>query len=310
MDKTQLLAAVQAAHGPIADAVARLTDDDLLVVPDGLDSWTRKDVLAHLEHWHRYATSLVASADSGADPFADAENLDIDTENAQAQAANAGRSAADVRAGFAASFADLVAVVEAASDRALFDEDVQAWIEGPTADEVLGDTTAHYYKHAPHLGTRLRDKAALLAAMRGTHGSIEAAIGSLTDADLLAEAPGMPGWTRKDVLAHIEWWHRHSTAVLRGLRSGVDPYPDEGDDWNIDDHNARLLAENRDRATADVVAGESASFAELLGAVEAASDHELFDEGVQPWFGQTGARMVDGDTWDHYPEHIPHLAVE
>jgi len=308
MDKTDLLAAVHAAHAPIAAAAAALTDEALLVVPADLDGWTRKDVLAHLEHWHRYATALVVSADSGAEPFPDAEELDTDEENAQVQAANAGRTAADVRAGFAASFAELVAAVEAASDHALFDEDVQPWIEGATADEVLGDTSAHYAKHAAHLGTRLRVKSALLDAMRGSHGAIASAAATLTDDELLAEAPVMSGWTRKDVLAHIEWWHRHSTAVLTGLRTGVDPYPDEGDDWNIDVHNARVLAESRDRSPADVRSGEAASFAELVAAVEAATDRELYDEGIQPWFAQTGARMVDGDTWDHYPEHVPHLA--
>jgi hypothetical protein len=308
MDKTDLLAAVRAAHAPIAAAVVSLSDEALLVVPVDLDGWTRKDVLAHLEHWHRYATALVVSAASGVNPFPDTDDADIDTENARAKAANEGRSADDVRQGFAASFAELVAAVDAASDHELFDEDVQPWIEGATADEVTGDTTAHYAKHAAHLGARLRDKSAVLDAMRGSHGPIAAAIGPCSDVDLAAAAPGMPGWTRKDVVAHIEWWHRHSTAVLAGLHSGLDPYPDEGDDWNIDVHNARVLAENRDRSAADVRAGEAASFEELLATVEGATDHELFDEGVQLWFGQTAVRMVEGDTWDHYPEHVPHLA--
>jgi len=308
MDKTDLLAAVRAAHAPIAAAVASLSDEALLVVPADLDGWTRKDVLAHLEHWHRYAADLVVSAGSGVNPSPDADDSDIDTENARAKAANEGRSGDDVRQGFAASFAELVAAVEAASDHELFDEGVQPWIEGATADEVVGDTSAHYAKHAAHLGARLRDKGAVLDAMRGSHAGMAAAIASCSDADLLTDAPGMPGWTRKDVVAHIEWWHRHSAAVLAGLRSGVDPSPDEGDDWNIDVHNARVLADNLDRSAADVRAGEASSFEELLATVESATDRELFDEGVQPWFGQTGVRTVEGDTWDHYTEHRPHLA--
>jgi hypothetical protein len=151
------------------------------------------------------------------------------------------------------------------------------------------------------------DKSDLLRSMREGHESIAAAVAALTDEELREGAPGMPGWTRKDVLAHIEWWHRHSAAVLGGLRTGADPYPDEGEGWDIDTHNARVLAENRDRSSADVRAGEAASFAELWVAVESATDHELFDEGVQPWFGQSASRMVGGDTWDHYPEHVPHL---
>ncbi len=151
------------------------------------------------------------------------------------------------------------------------------------------------------------DKTELLQAMRDGHASIAASVAALSDDALLAEAPGMPDWTRKDVLAHIEWWHRHSTAVLAGLRTGVDPHPSEADEWNIDAHNARVLADNRSRSAAHVRAGEAASFEELVSAVEAATDHELFGEGLQPWFGQAAAGMVAGDTWDHYPEHVPHL---
>jgi len=152
------------------------------------------------------------------------------------------------------------------------------------------------------------DKTELLRAMRDGHATIAAAAAALSDEALLGEAPGMPGWTRKDVLAHLEWWHRHSTAVVLGVRTGVDPYPDTGEPWDIDAHNARVLAENLRRTPVDVRAGEAASFAELVAAVEAATDHELFDGGLVPWLDEPAARTVDGDTWDHYPEHVPHLA--
>lgn len=152
------------------------------------------------------------------------------------------------------------------------------------------------------------DKIELLRAMRDAHEPIEATAATLTDEALLAQAPGMPGWTRKDVLAHIEFWHRHSTAVLEGLPSGVDPYPDDGEPFEIDAFNARVLAENRERTGADVREGEAASFRQLVAAVEAATDHELFDTDVVPWLGDgTAADVVAADTCDHYPEHVPHL---
>jgi hypothetical protein len=308
MDKPELLAAVRAAHAPIAAAAAALSDDALLVVPDDLDGWTRKDVLAHLEHWHRYATALVASAGTGVDPFPDAGDDDIDTENAAIQAANAGRSADDVRAGFAASFAELVAAIEAASDHDLFADDVQPWIEGATADEVMGDTAAHYAKHARHLGADFRYKPGLLAAVRASHGSVEAAVDELSDDDLLADAPGMTGWSRKDVLAHIEFWHDHSANVIIGIRSGANPYADWPTD--TDPINDRVFAENRDRSAAEVREGEAASFERLIAAIEAATDAQLFDAGVVAWFSHTAFEMIAADTFDHYPEHVVHLAAD
>jgi hypothetical protein len=153
------------------------------------------------------------------------------------------------------------------------------------------------------------DAAELLRAIRDGHAPIAAAIAALTDEALLAESPGMPGWTRKDVVAHIEWWHRHSSAVLAGLRTGVDPYPDTDEAWDIDVHNARVLAENRGRSPADVRSGEAASFTELLAAVEAATDRELFEVGLRPWLENAASDVVVGDSSAHYPEHVPHLAV-
>ena len=151
------------------------------------------------------------------------------------------------------------------------------------------------------------DKTELIAKMRDGHAPVEAAAAALSDGALLAQAPGMPGWTRKDVLAHIEWWHRHSMAVLAGVQSGVDPYPDSGEPWDVDVQNAQVLADNRDRPGADVREGEEASFKALVAAVEAAPDEALFESGLVPWLDGPAARVVDGDTWDHYPEHVPHL---
>ncbi len=155
------------------------------------------------------------------------------------------------------------------------------------------------------------DKTELLRAMRDAREPIEAAAATLTDEALHAEAPGMPGWTRKDVLAHIEYWHRHSTAVLAGVRSGEDPYPDDGEPFDIDGLNARVLAENRGRPGADVREGEAASFHALVAAVEAATDRELFDATVVPWLGDgNAADVVASDTYTHYPDHVQQLAAD
>jgi hypothetical protein len=153
------------------------------------------------------------------------------------------------------------------------------------------------------------DKTTLLTAIRDGHAPIEASVAALTDEALLRPAPGMPAWTRKDVLAHIGWWHDHSSNVLGGVRTGMDPYPAPADEpWDIDAHNARVLAESRDRSAADVRDGEARSFARLVAAIEAATDEELFGEGPQPWLNGTAAETVADDSTLHYPEHVPHLA--
>jgi len=69
------------------------------------------------------------------------------------------------------------------------------------------------------------DKAELLTVIREAHSTLVAAAAALDDEALLAPAPGLDGWTRKDVLAHVEWCNRHAADVIEGVRTGIDPYP-------------------------------------------------------------------------------------
>ncbi len=154
------------------------------------------------------------------------------------------------------------------------------------------------------------DKIDLLHALRDGHAPIAAAAGALSDDQLLEAAPGVPGWTRKDVLAHLEFWHRHATAFLAGLRSGANPDPAGGEPFDLDAVNERAARESRGRTAADVRAGEAASFGALAAAVDGATDRELFDEGVQPWQEGTAAETVMGDACNHYPLHLPNLAAD
>jgi hypothetical protein len=152
------------------------------------------------------------------------------------------------------------------------------------------------------------DKDTLLRGIHETHASLEAATAALDDDALLGPAPGMPGWTRKDVLAHVEWWNRHSVAVIEGVRTGADPWPGGDEPWDPDAWNARIQDENRDRPPLDVRRGEAASYEALVAAVEGATDDELFAEDPHPWLDGTLAETVLEDSTAHYAEHLPHLA--
>jgi len=152
------------------------------------------------------------------------------------------------------------------------------------------------------------DKPTLLIAIHETHAAFAAAADALDEKALAGAAPGMDGWTRKDVVAHVEWWNGHSSDVLAGVRSGVDPYPGDDEPWDPDAWNARILAENRDRSSVDVLAGEAAAFERLVAAVEGATDEELFAEDPHPWLDGTAAETVEADSTLRWPEHVPHLA--
>ena len=152
------------------------------------------------------------------------------------------------------------------------------------------------------------DKPTLLADIQRTHAELLAAAGNLDEAALLAPVPGMDGWTRKDVLHHVAWWTDHSANVVESLTAGREPYDRIGD-WNLDAHNAKVLAEGRAMSPAEVRAEEAASYVRVVAAVEAASEDELFEANRYAWIdGGSLSDVVVGDTSGHWPEHVPHLA--
>ena len=151
------------------------------------------------------------------------------------------------------------------------------------------------------------DKQSFLAEIRATHAPLAAVVGTLADDAWTEPLADMPGWTRKDVLAHVGWWSDHSVRVITALRAGDVPYEREPD-FDIDAQNRSILEESRDRDPGEVRAFEATSFERLVAAVEAASDEDLFTPGRFPWLAEaTLAAAVAWDSTRHYPEHLPHL---
>jgi hypothetical protein len=149
------------------------------------------------------------------------------------------------------------------------------------------------------------DKHELISGLRSGHAELRAVIDALSDAELALPAQGE--WTRLDLVAHIEWWERHSANVITALRDGRDPYPAD-EPFDLDALNARVLEENRGRTATDVRPGEAAAWADLLRTIESADDADLFDAGRFAWTeGAPLAEIIHGDTDRHWAEHLPHL---
>jgi len=155
------------------------------------------------------------------------------------------------------------------------------------------------------------DKTALLADIRRTHAAFETAAGRLEGAAFMTQIPDMDQWTRKDVLAHVAWWSEHSAGIVEALLAGREPYVRDGSPFDIDVHNARVLAESRARSLEEVRQGEADAYRRVVAAVEAAGEADLFEPGRFAWLGgEPLARAVAADTSEHYAEHLPHLATD
>lgn len=149
------------------------------------------------------------------------------------------------------------------------------------------------------------EKPTLLDEIRTSHALWAAAADSVPDEALLEPVVGE--WTRKDLIAHVAYWERHSADVLEALRDGRDLY-EGAPPPATDAQNERAWLESRDLPAVEVRRREGDAWERLMTVLEGAAEHELFDPGHYPALGgQSIAAMVREDTTAHYAEHLPHL---
>lgn len=120
--------------------------------------------------------------------------------------------------------------------------------------------------------------------------------------------PPRPGaWTIRDHLAHIAHYCEHAAAALDAVRTGA-PTPADAE-AELDERNARILAENRGVSAAEAVEWANASYELLVRAVEQCSDEDLLaprslGSDVPVW------RLVPGCAWGHIGQHLVHWHLD
>jgi hypothetical protein len=147
MNRTTLLATIAEGRERLDAALAGLTDDAML---DRIDeTWTRKDVLAHIEAWERRVTGHLATLRAGDPPNG---TVETDELNERFYIASRDRSLEDVRTGERDAYEAMISAIEAASDEELFNGTQFAWTEGdPFANWFRGNSDEHYDEHLEQL---------------------------------------------------------------------------------------------------------------------------------------------------------------
>jgi hypothetical protein len=149
------------------------------------------------------------------------------------------------------------------------------------------------------------DKQELIAILVAGHDRFATVIGALSDEELALPAQGK--WTRRDLVAHIEWWERHSTMVIAAAHEGRDPFRRDVP-FDLDARNEQVFRENLGRSAADVRTGEAAAWDELLAALASVDVEDLFDPARFAWSDGTPlVEIIRGDTDRHWEEHLPYL---
>lgn len=158
-------------------------------------------------------------------------------------------------------------------------------------------------------------KAQMLDRIKNARTPLDRLIAQMTDEQMLQ--PGVENKSSvKDLLAHITTWEQH---LVRGLAAAVknrvpEVYViDPSEPWEpggLDAVNEFIFTRNAQLPLQQVLSDFHSSLQDVLQAVDALSDHDLFDpQGLAQVFGDSTERIIGSDTFYHYPEHIQSISA-
>ncbi len=150
------------------------------------------------------------------------------------------------------------------------------------------------------------DRAELLSQMQAGRTRLETALARVDAGQM--DVPVLPnGWSIKDLLFHLGFWERRTTALYETLRRGAVPETARNDD-EVNALNARAYTEGRDRPLDEVRTEEAAAYQALLAVAEKAPETDIFDPGRFCWTeGRPFFNWIEGNTYGHYDEHLPEV---
>jgi len=147
------------------------------------------------------------------------------------------------------------------------------------------------------------NRSELVARVEADHG----AWGAIIDqAGGRVDEPGAAGeWTLRDVLAHINAYHRFVIGNLGGDVRGFDAMPDDIG-FDVQKRNEWMHAQDLGMSWADVLAEHDSLFGQLLEQVGRRTDEQLQQKMVD-WAPETIEEWVLNLTDGHFKEHEPDL---
>ena len=150
------------------------------------------------------------------------------------------------------------------------------------------------------------DKVTLHDKMDSGYAELERLFASLDEAQMTtAGADG--GWSIKEILAHITAWHYRLLDRIGAIMRNEEPalLISGASDEEIDRLNAQFYEENKARPLNEILSELRASHLQVVESVRAMTDEDLTDPQRFAWMGGDPFwKLVAGDTYEHYQEHM------
>ncbi len=148
------------------------------------------------------------------------------------------------------------------------------------------------------------NKASILKQLSASYTALEELLASLDEKYYLRQGV-IPGWSIKDLLAHINSWHRRLLSLLNAAIRNEEPSlagPDNIEE--LDKLNAEFYQENKSLLIDEVLADFHTSYQHIFDITQAIPEEDLINPHRFAWtHGQPLWQSIAGDTYEHYQEH-------
>lgn len=150
-------------------------------------------------------------------------------------------------------------------------------------------------------------KTEIIRTLQESRTAFMAAIEGLSDEAMLE--PDVVGkWSVRDLLVHLTLWEAGLVTLLFYVKEGRKPPPDENAAETMDQKNARLHAENKDRPLDAARTDFAAVRKQTLRRVRALTPAEFEQADELAWLeGAPLSKWIASDTFEHEAEHLQQI---
>ena len=152
------------------------------------------------------------------------------------------------------------------------------------------------------------DKTSILNKMSISYAALEEILTSLDKTQYFTEGV-IPGWSIKDILAHITSWHHRLLMWLDAAVRNEEPTisgPDNVEE--MDALNAQFYQENKSLPLDEVLSDFRTTHQHIMDIVQAMPEEDLISPHRFAWSkGEPLWQAIAGDTYEHYREHIEQI---
>lgn len=234
-ERTQILATLAGARADLLQQYLSLSEEILSTRPV-FDTFTPKDILAHIGAWDELHTGRINAVLSN-HPI---PNANLDENNAEWIALHKSWSLDQALVYFLETRQGYLDILQTVSDEVFFQERPAPWGRPTSIKQWTQWRSRHDIAHTNDLKKwRENEKplpsagplTLLVAALQASQHEIETRYTGLTE-DQIATEPVMDTWTRKDLIGHITAWEQFGLPALQNNEIPNMGYDGDVEQWN------------------------------------------------------------------------------